>query len=113
MGQTNGQQYPGLVVVGAQAGDFALATIDPTGNKKDRDYIGPKLQVRYGHLVEAAETGMRLIERQSISLNEPVDRDIDETMAKLRGIYSAAYGWDAPEPSHPGARSRIPEPHAL
>ena len=97
MGQTNGQQYPGLVVVGAQAGDFALATIDPTGNKKDRDYIGPKLQVRYGHLVEAAETGMRLIERQSISLNEPVDRDIDETMAKLRGIYSAAYGWDAPE----------------
>ena len=96
MGQMGSQAYPGLVVVGTLTEDFALEIINPQGNKKDRDYIAPKLAARYGHLVSAAETGMRLIEGESISLNEPTDSDIDETMERLREIYSTAYDWDAP-----------------
>ena len=96
MGKMGSQSYPGLVVVGTVADDFASDVISPQGSKKDRDYIAPKLAARYGHLVAAAETGMRLIEQEFISLRKPTDSDIDDTMEKLRDIYSAAYGWDAP-----------------
>ena len=96
LGQTDGQSYPGLVVVGTVTGDFALEIISPDGTKKDRDYVSPRLEARYGHLVTAAETGMRLIEQQCIPLTEPTDDDVRQTMERLRDIYSAAYGWDAP-----------------
>ncbi len=97
MGQMGSQPYPGLVVVGTVAEDFASEIISPQGSKKDRDYIAPKMAARYGHLISAAETGMRLIEGENISLNEPTDSDIDVTMERLREIYSTAYGWEAPQ----------------
>ena len=96
LGQTSGQRYPGLVVVGTVTGDFALEIISPDGSKKDRDYVAPRLAARYSHLVPAAETGMRLIEQECIPLNEPTDDDVHDTMERLREIYSTAYGWDAP-----------------
>ena len=97
MGQMGSQSYPGLVVVGTLTEDFASEIISPQGSKKDRDYIAPKMAARYGHLISAAETGMRLIEGENISLNEPTDSDIDVTMERLREIYSTAYGWEAPQ----------------
>ena len=97
LGQTMGQRYPGLVVVGTVTGDFALEIISPDGSKKDRDYVAPRLEARYNHLVSVAETGMRLIEYECIPLNEPTDDDVHDTMERLREIYSTAYGWDAPE----------------
>ena len=97
LGQAAGQSYPGLVVVGTVTGDFALEIISPDGTKKDRDYVAPRLEVRHGQLVPAAETGMRLIEQECIPLTEPTDDDVRVTMERLRGIYSDAYGWDAPE----------------
>ena len=97
LGQTSGQRYPGLVVVGTVTGDFALEIISPDGSKKDRDYVAPRLEARYNHLVSVAETGMRLIEYECIPLNEPTDDDVHDTMERLREIYSTAYGWDAPE----------------
>ena len=96
LGQTSGQRYPGLVVVGTVTDDFALKIISPDGSKKDRDYVAPRLEARYRHLVPAAETGMRLIEQECIPLNEPTDDDVRDTMERLREIYSTAYGWDAP-----------------
>ena len=97
LGQTSGQRYPGLVVVGTVTDDFALKIISPDGSKKDRDYVAPRLEARYSHLVPAAETGMRLIEQECIPLNEPTDDDVHDTMERLREIYSTAYSWDAPE----------------
>lgn len=96
LGQTVGEHYPGLVVVGTVTGDFALEIISPDGTKKDRDYVAPRLEARYGHLVSAAVDGMRLIEQRCIPLNEPSDDDVRSTMDTLREIYSTAYGWDAP-----------------
>ena len=96
LGQTSGQRYPGLVVVGTVTGDFALKIISPDGSKKDRDYVAPRLEARYNHLVSVAETGMRLIEYECIPLNEPTDNDVHDTMERLREIYSTAYGWNAP-----------------
>lgn len=97
LGQTAGTAYPGLVVVGTVTDDFALEIIHPDGKKKDRDYVGARLQGRYPDLVAPAETGMRLLERECMSLTPPSDAEAQRAVEKLREIYSAAYGWPAPE----------------
>ena len=97
LGQTAGLAYPGLVVVGTVTDDFALEIIHPDGKKKDRDYVGARLQGRYPDLVAPAETGMRLVERECTPLTPPSDAEAQKAVAKLREIYSAAYGWPAPE----------------
>ena len=43
-----------------------------------------------------AETGIRILERETTSLTSPTDEDVNATVEKLRDIYSVAYGWDAP-----------------
>ena len=96
LGQAIDELYPGLVVVGTVTEDFALEIISPDGNKKDRDYVAPKLAVRYGDIAARAETGMRMLERECMPLKTPTDTDVQGTVDKLRNIYSAAYGWDAP-----------------
>ena len=97
LGQTAGAAYPGLVVVGTVTEDFASEIIEPDGKKKDRDYVGARLQGRYPDLVAPAETGMRLLERECTPLTPPSDAEAQKAVAKLREIYSAAYGWPAPE----------------
>ena len=98
MGQDVSETYPGLVVVGTVTDDFATAIIRPDGQKKDHDYMRPKLEAnpRYRHIAARAETGMRLLERECESLNPPSDDDVNATVEKLRKLYSDAYGWDAP-----------------
>ena len=97
LGQTAGAAYPGLVVVGTVTEDFASEIIEPDGKKKDRDYVGARLQGRYPDLVAPAETGMRLLERECTPLTQPSDAEAQRAVEKLREIYSAAYGWPAPE----------------
>ena len=97
LGQTAGAAYPGLVVVGTVTEDFAAEIIEPDGKKKDRDYVGARLQGRYSDLVAPAETGMRLLERECTPLTPPSDAEAQRAVEKLREIYSAAYGWPAPE----------------
>ena len=98
MGQAVDETYPGLVVVGTVTLDFASAIINPSGEKKDRDYVRPKLNAsKYKDVAAHAETGMNLLERQCTPLNSPTDADVQRTISKLREIYSAAYGWDAPQ----------------
>ncbi len=96
MGQATGEAYPGLVVVGTVTDDFAAFVIGADG-KQDRDYVGPRLRARNEDTRAAlAETGMRLIERESMPLSPPSDADVNATVEKLREIYSVAYAWDAP-----------------
>ena len=96
-GKAHNEPCPGLVAVGTVTDDFALAVISPDGRKKDRDYIGAKLNgSRYKGITARAETGMRLLERECLPLASPTETDDRETVEKLRRIYGAAYGWDAP-----------------
>ena len=96
MGQVDDEPYPGLVVVGTVSDDFASVIISPDGTKKDRDYVEARLATRYRHLVNRAETGMRLLERECIPLNEPTEDYIEKTVDRLREIYTQAYDWLAP-----------------
>ncbi len=98
LGQTLGESYPGLVVVGTVTADYALANISPEAtSKKDRDYAGQRLRSRGDDNAAAwAETVMRLLERDCTPLTPPADADVNATLDRLRQIYSEAYGWDAP-----------------
>jgi hypothetical protein len=98
MGQAAGEEYPGLVMVGTVTEDFAAAIISPDGQKKDNDYIRPKMEAnsRYSSIAGRAETGMRMLERQCVPLNPPDNDDVNATVEKLRALYSMAYDWNAP-----------------
>ena len=98
MGQMQGASCPGLVVVGAVTDDFASVVISPDGQKKDRDYIGPRLEnsARHSTLVPFANKGMQALERSCIPLEAPDEAVIDSTMRTLRDLYSKAYDWTPP-----------------
>ena len=96
LGKDFDEPYPGLVTVGTVTGDFAPYVISPDGEKKDRDYVVPKLTTRYSGIVSRAETGMRLLEQECIPLKPPTDPEIQHTIEKLREIYNTAYDWEAP-----------------
>ena len=98
LGQTQGEAYPGLVVIGTVTADYALANISAeASSKKDRDYAGQRLRSRGDDNGAArAETAMRLLERECTPLSAPAEADVNNTLNTLRRIYSEAYGWDAP-----------------
>ena len=98
LGQTQGEAYSGLVVVGTVTADYALANISAeASSKKDRDYAGQRLRSRGDDDGAArAETAMRLLERECTPLSAPAEADVNNTLNTLRRIYSEAYGWDAP-----------------
>ena len=96
LGEAVDELYPGLVTVGTVTGDFAPFVISPGGDKKDRDYVVPKLEVRYSGITRRAETGMRILEQECIPLIQPNDTEIQHTIDKLKELYSAAYDWEAP-----------------
>ena len=98
LGQTQGELYAGLVVVGTVTADYALANISAEAtSKKDRDYAGQRLRSRGDDNGAArAETAMRLLERECTPLSAPAEADVNNTLNTLRQIYSEAYGWDAP-----------------
>ena len=98
MGRVEGEAYPGMMIVGAVTDDFASAVISPDGQKKDRDYIRPKLEdsARYAALGPRAEAGMRVLERESLPLETPGEDDVNSTIGKLHGLYRDVYGWEPP-----------------
>ncbi len=98
MGQAASETYPGLVVVGTVTDDFAPYVISPDGSKRDRDYIGARLDAnaRYSHISTRAEIGMNLLEQECEPLTPPTDADVSATVEKLRELYTDAYGWNAP-----------------
>ena len=98
MGLAQGESYPGLIVIGAVTEDFAAAIISPDGQKKDRDYVRPRLEqnARYAALGARAESGMRLLEQGCVALDPPSDDGVRATMETLRRLYRRAYDWEPP-----------------
>ena len=98
MGLAQGERYPGLIVIGAVTEDFAAAIISPDGQKKDRDYVRPRLEqsARYAALGARAESGMRLLEQGCVALDPPSDSEVKATMETLRRLYHRAYDWEPP-----------------
>ena len=101
MGQATGEKYPGLVVVGTTAADFAEEILN---RKEDRDKVVPRLRARgrdADNLTAArAETGMMLIERGQHVLGEPDHELLSDLYEKLKVIHSQAYDWNAPDINH-------------
>jgi len=98
MGDIPGQEHPGLAVVGAVTDDFASVIISPDGQKKDRDYVRPRLEksARYKDLGGLAERGMNLLERGCLSIAPLGDEDVQAVVDELRGLYERAYHWSPP-----------------
>ena len=97
LGQAQGEEYPGLVVVGTVTDDFELLVLGNSG-KQDLNNAVPELQRRNESILAArAETGMRIIQRDAIPLEQPTEENLRHTIEKLRQIYSVAYEWEAPQ----------------
>lgn len=100
MGKIEGLQSPGITTVAAVTDDFALAILQSGTGKGDRDYVGAKLRDRgtdeYLALAARAEAGMRIIEREAITLQPPTEEMLLETYERLKGIHARAYAWDPP-----------------
>ena len=94
MGKIEDAQYPGLTTIAAITDDFELNVLREKG---DRDYIGPKLRNKgtdeYNLLAARAEAGMRMIERESISLQRPDESTLRQTYEHLKDIHARAYEW--------------------
>lgn len=100
--------YPGLSVVAAITDDFVPAILE---GKSDRENIGPRLERRGREedqrLAAWAETGMRVIERETLTLDAPDDETLKRTYARLKEVHAAAYQWEPPDvPSPAQAASR-------
>jgi hypothetical protein len=97
LGRIEGLQVPGITTVAAVTDDFALAVLQQKG---DRDYVGAKLRDRgtdeFRTLAARAEAGMRIIERESVTLRPPTKETLLATYEQLKGIHARAYAWDPP-----------------
>ncbi len=98
MGKIKGEVYPGLTTVAAITDDFALAVLQ---EKSDRDVVGPRLRAKetdeYVSIAGRAETGMRLIERDAMTLRAPDQSALLASYQKLKEIHGKAYAWDPPD----------------
>ena len=95
-------QYPGLTAVATIVNDFEAAIFQQKG---DNDYAVPYLQSRgteeYRVLASRAETGMRIIRREALSLIPP-DRDaLTRTYQIIKRLHGEAYHWTPPDVPFP------------
>jgi hypothetical protein len=94
-----GDGHPGGIgAVMAITDDFTLAVLQ---QKSDRDLIGEILQRKatseYQAMVESAERGMKLIERNALPLAPPDSSVLIATHNGLRSIHAKAFDWSPPE----------------
>ena len=98
MGRVEGETYPGLTAVATITDDFGLAVLQEKG---DRDRIGDRFRAKgtdeYTTLAGRAATGMRIIERETLTLKVPDELNLADTYQRLKEIHGKAYGWDPPE----------------
>ena len=94
LGKIEDTQYPGLTAVAAITDDFELNMLREKG---DREYIGPKLRNKetdeFNLLAARAEVGMRIIERESVTLQRPDEMALHQTYERLKDIHARAYDW--------------------
>ncbi len=108
MGRIEGQACPGLLTVAAITDDFALAVLQEKG---DRAAIGARFRAKesdeFMALAGRAETGMRLIDREALTLDAPDDKTLRNTYERLKSMHAEAYGWQPPDlPSVAKSRTR-------
>ena len=98
MGRVKGAAIPGLMTVAAITDDFSLAVLQEKG---DREKIGARFRAKgtdeFRSLAGRADTGMRLIEREALTLQPPDESALRDTYGRLKEIHGKAYGWDPPE----------------
>jgi hypothetical protein len=98
MGRVKGAAIPGIMTVAAITDDFSLAVLQ---EKSDREKVGARLRAKgtdeYLKLAGRADTGMRLIEREALTLRAPDEFTLRDTYGRLKEIHGKAYGWDPPE----------------
>jgi len=105
MGAIPGQQYSGLTSVAAITEDFAEVVLKSKsdGSPGDRDVLGQRLRSKgtdeFIALATRAEAGMRLIEREAVTLVPPDASALKQTYARIKEIHSGAFGWSAPDVS--------------
>lgn len=99
MGLSKQDSFPGMVCVGAVTEDFAIATVSPEGKKKDWDYLPEKLRVRprLEALAPLAKKGMSMLLKESFALDVPTPSELEESLERVRQLYSDAYSWNAPK----------------
>ena len=102
LGKLESETCPGLVTVATVTEDFHSAVISEDGRKKDRSHVVQKLQERerYRAIAPHAASGMNLLERERVPLQEPGREDVEVALEKLRDMYSQAYAWEAPPAMH-------------
>ena len=93
MGLTPDEQYPGLVVACTITEDFESAVIEDKG---DRDKIEPRLRMKGDdHSAARAVAGMQRLSKRT-KLAELSSETVQDTIDKIREMYTAAYDWEAP-----------------
>ena len=107
MGRVEGETYPGLTAVATITDDFGLAVLQ---EKSDKDRIGVRFRAKateeYITLAGRAATGMRIIERETLSLKVPDELSLADTYQRLKEIHGKAYSWSPPDITTVGASMR-------
>lgn len=87
-----------LATVLAMTDDYDAAVLT---EKNDRELIPTKLhakqQAQWDQVADRAQTGMRLIERDMVLLQQPDAAELERTYQRLKALHSQAFGWDAPD----------------
>lgn len=96
--ETPTEQVPGLATVAAITSDFETSIL--RSGKCDVERIPNQLRAtereQDAALATQAERGMRLIERDRISLSRPDEAYVRATHDQLRNLYRDAFGWEPP-----------------
>ena len=95
-----GDHGPGIPIVAvfAMTDDFEAAVI--TG-RDDRDQVPAKLRAKgtpeADALAEAAQLGMRIIDRETHLLTPPDEVELTQAYLRLRELHGQAFGWRPPD----------------
>jgi len=87
-----------LATVLAMTDDFDAAVLT---ERNDRDVVPAKLrakqQPQWDEIAARAGSGMRLIERDMVLLQQPDAAELERTYRQLKALHSEAFEWDAPD----------------
>ena len=100
LGKLEGNSIPpGLTTVLSITDDFESAVLDDP-RRNDEEKIPNRLRAGGSYdeslLASQAERGMRMIRRDKVLLEYPIDATIREIYDKVRTIYTMAYDWSPP-----------------
>jgi P-loop Domain of unknown function (DUF2791) len=87
-----------IAAVFAMTDDFEAAVI---AGRNDRDQVPAKLRAKgtpeADTLADAAQLGMRIIDRETHLLTPPDDVELKQAYTRLRELHGQAFGWQPPD----------------